>query len=304
MSDAGDASSLPILPDEILWDIFLCLEAVEDLAPSPACPAPANQPPHRSTSAARAIAQAADFTCSFLPDPSTWKIRDASGGRLLLCSLPADTKTGFMDLVVCDPLQRRYVRIPPIPKDLTSSSCFGPLSLLAPSGEEESHLGVICMDSQLGGKNGGVFSCPYYARNMEFSVVRIPRPLHDRQCAIVEAEEGRLGLLTLDGCILDLYYKAWRDNGVGSEEWKHEKTIPLPDSGEYGFGFSGAGEGYILLKAIPLGLASSSQQSVGIHYFILKLKTYLVERLCVLGKHIHSARLYANFPPPFSLPSV
>ncbi|KAJ1255633.1 hypothetical protein BS78_K178400 [Paspalum vaginatum] len=385
VSEAGDPPSLPVLPDEVLGDIFLCLEAANDLARvSSACksfrrvvcdpqflrrfrflhPPPVlgffgswesggfhhAEPPHRSASAARAIAQATDFACSFLPNPGTWKIRDASDGRLLLCSRPADTKTAFMDLVVCDPLHRRYVRIPPIPKDLASSSCLGPLSLLAASGveEEESPLGVICMDKQLGGKvsafvfssatgkwrgitfegwrgNGGVIltCCRYYAPRslcwkseafscvfmldackMEFSVVRIRRPLHYRQCAIVEAEEGRLGLLTLDGCILDLYCKAREDNGVGSEEWKHERTIPLPNSGEYAFGFSGAGEGYILLEAIPLGFASTLQCRVGLHYFILKLKTFLVERLCVSGRHIDSACLYANFLPPLSLPVV
>ncbi|KAJ1266319.1 hypothetical protein BS78_08G141600 [Paspalum vaginatum] len=127
MSDAGDSPSLPVLPDEILGDIFLCLDAADELARVSAAGKSYRrvvygprflrrfrflhtppvlgffeswesggfhhaEPPRRSASAARAISEAADFTCSFLPDPGTWKIRDASCGRLLLCSHPADTK--------------------------------------------------------------------------------------------------------------------------------------------------------------------------------------------------------------------
>ncbi|CAN6334968.1 unnamed protein product [Urochloa humidicola] len=112
----------PPLPDEVMEDIFLRLDDAADLArafatctsfrrvvrgrrflhrfrslhpPPVLCLGGLNQPaahgcfrpvesPHRSTSAARALVQAADFTFSFLPDPKSWFIRDARDGRVLL----------------------------------------------------------------------------------------------------------------------------------------------------------------------------------------------------------------------------
>jgi hypothetical protein len=140
---------------------------------------------------------------------------------------------------------------------------------------------------------------------MEFSVVRTPRVHHCRLHAIVEAGEGRLGFLTIGDGMLDLYCKAWQDNGVSVEEWQHEKTIPipLPDSDRYSISFCGIGDGYLLLRAI-LRDSAELEQMPGIHYFTLHLKTSLVERLCLLKKRINCAHLYANFLPPLSLPSV
>jgi hypothetical protein len=76
---------------------------------------------------------------------------------------------------------------------------------------------------------------------MEFSVVRTPRVLRFGQHAIIEAGEGRLGFFTIGDGMLDLYCKAWQDNGVSAEEWQHEKTIPipLPDSDRYSISFCG-----------------------------------------------------------------
>ncbi|KAG2630690.1 hypothetical protein PVAP13_3KG543398 [Panicum virgatum] len=168
------------VPDEILGEIFLRLGSAADLArASAACTAflrvarllrrnrllyrspvvgflPSEgplslhprslhhaEPPHRSASAAVSLAQLVDLTFSFLPDPNSWHIRDASGGRLLLAPRPTDTTAGFVDLVVCDPLHRRYVRIPPIPDDLTTgTSRCGRFAFLAPAGEEESSFRV------------------------------------------------------------------------------------------------------------------------------------------------------------------
>ncbi|CAL4905151.1 unnamed protein product [Urochloa decumbens] len=340
------------------------------------------EPPHRAASAGRALAQLVDLTFSFLPDPSSWQIRDSSDGRVLLTS-------GFVDLVVCDPLHRRYVRIPPVPYDLTTGAFqLARHPFLAPAGEEESSFRVIWImkrDSKVyafvftsatwewrgvtfdGWSGiGGVMltSCRNYAhrslyqtsglfsdvlmldtRRMEFSVgsrdrieeretpffgeferSRVPVPgtaflgrgtrhrsafpvtvSHSRLHAIVDAGEGRLGLLTIGDDMVDLYCKAWQDNNAGAEEWQHEKTIPLPDADSLRYTFSGAGSGYLLLQAIPQDpseLASSSQEVPKIQYFILEVKTLLIERLCLSNKRIDFARLYANFLPPLSLPSV
>ncbi|CAL4905185.1 unnamed protein product [Urochloa decumbens] len=175
----------PPLPDELLEDIFLRLDAAEDLArASASCasfrrvvsargflrrfrslhPPPVlgfldcsdsatefnqAQPPRKSAPAARAFAQAADFTFSFLPDPSRWRVCDTRDGRVLLSA----SRLIFADFVVCDPLHRRYVQIPPIPGDLTAfiatsgSRCYQTYlePFLDPACQkEESSLQVFC----------------------------------------------------------------------------------------------------------------------------------------------------------------
>uniref|UniRef100_A0A0A9GUB7 F-box domain-containing protein n=1 Tax=Arundo donax TaxID=35708 RepID=A0A0A9GUB7_ARUDO len=378
------AAAQPVLPDELMEDIFLRLDGAGDLgrvsaactsfrrvvsgrqflrrfrslhAPpvlgflkfeGPSGPRPRTlhhaEPPHRSAPAARALAQAADFAFSFLPDPDSWQIRDARDGRFLLSSR---TTADFGDLVICDPLHRRYVRIPTIPEDLTAgTSRFGWFPVLAPADDEEEEelsFGVIWMvqrgsqvsafvfSSATGKWRGVTFhgwrcraflftSCRHYAhgclyltyasfdnvlmldtRRMEFSIVDLPHVSQHRQNAIVEAGEAKLGLLTLRGCFFYLYCGTWRDNGVGTEEWQHEKTIPLPDGLRYAI--IGAADGHLLLKGCSGQLDSSGQQMQG-QCFTLKLKTMLVERLCVLNKHINDAHLYANVPPLLSLPSI
>ncbi|CAN6361802.1 unnamed protein product [Urochloa humidicola] len=380
--DAGAPAPQLIFPDEILGEIFLRLDSSADLARASAvCSAFLRvarflrrnrslygrpvvgflqsedrlylggrslyhaEPPHPAASAGRALAQLVDLTFSFLPDPSSWRICDAGDGRLLLASR---TARSFTDLVVCDPLHRRYVRIPPLPDDLiTGNFRWGRYPFLAPAGEEESSFGVIWimkLDSKVSafiftsatrewrgvtfdswtGKGAAILtSCRHYAhrslcqiselftdvlmldtRRMEFSAVRAP-PVEDRRLvAIVEAGEGRLGLLTIGDDMLDLHCKAWQDNNDGAEEWQHEKTIPLPDADSLMYTFSGAGSGYLLLQANPSELASSSQEVTKVQYFTLEVKTLLIERLCLSNKSIDSAHLYANFLPPLSLPSV
>lgn len=144
------------VPDGILEDIFLRLDDAADLArASAACtsfrrvvsarpflrryrslyPPPLLRffgdtfscddsfrhadPPHRCDPAARALVQAGSFNFSFLPDPESWRVRDARDGRVLLSRSAATTT--FADLVVCDPLHRRYVLVPSVPGDLAAS---------------------------------------------------------------------------------------------------------------------------------------------------------------------------------------
>ncbi|XP_066359644.1 uncharacterized protein [Miscanthus floridulus] len=345
--DAGDPASQPIFTDEILGEIFLRLDTAADLArASAACTAflrvvrflrrnrslyrqpvigflecagrtPFHtlsfyhaQPPHRSASSARALAEAADFTCSFVPDPGSWLLHDATGGRLLLCSDSSDNTTDFKDLVVCDPLQRRYVQIPSVPVDLTAATSQwrrvtfdgwkmnGYITFVLTSCCYHPHISVH--------KTSRLFSevLMLDTHKTEFSLVRTP-VLRFRQHAIIEAGEGRLGFLTIGDGMLDLYCKAWQDNGVSAEEWQHEKTIPipLPDSDRYSISFCGTGDGYLLIQAIPTDSAELEHMPE-MHYFTLHLKTLMVERLCMLNKRVYFAHLYANFLPPLSLPSV
>ncbi|CAD6342073.1 unnamed protein product [Miscanthus lutarioriparius] len=156
---AGAPSSLPIFPDEILEEIFLRLDAAEDLArASAACttfrhvvsarrflhrfrclhPPPVlgflefdalgtfhpAEPPHRAAPAARALAQASDFTFSFLGSPHFWRVCDARDSRVLLRRVRVTSV--FAGLVVCDPLHRRHVELPTIPDNLAAATgCWG-----------------------------------------------------------------------------------------------------------------------------------------------------------------------------------
>ncbi|CAL4897645.1 unnamed protein product [Urochloa decumbens] len=153
--DAAPAADPPF-PDEILEEIFLRLGGAADLARAAAACASFRRvatarpflrrfrslhappvlgfldihgfhpaaPPHSSAPAAAALARAAaDFTFSYLPEPSRrWSVVDARDGLVLLSRPIAGAGAGaFADLVVCDPLYRRYVLVPPIPDDLAAS---------------------------------------------------------------------------------------------------------------------------------------------------------------------------------------
>ncbi|KAL6622625.1 hypothetical protein ACP70R_032504 [Stipagrostis hirtigluma subsp. patula] len=380
----GPSAALPFLPDDVLEDIFLRLDGGADLARAAAActsfrrivagrrflrrflsvhPPPllgfintgyyrgflAAQPPRRSAPAARAVVQAADFAYSFLHKPSDWRVQDATGGRVLLSRQTPTTI--FDDFVVCDPLHRRYVEIPPIPADhvvstgrYSAETEFEPF--LAPAEEEEadeSSFRVVCnvisrhkivafMFSSVTGQwrvatsfsplpdmlisnlptRHYVRNCFYWVHNwvdrmlvldlndMEFSVVGLPQ--HDvywHWLAIVDAGEGMLGLLVQlgpYGCALNLYCKTWRNNGVGTEEWRHAKIIPLPHC-DGSWQIKGPAEDYILMRAL-------SHQTREQQFFTLELKTLLVERLCVSDQNFYHAHPYASFPPPLSLPRI
>jgi hypothetical protein len=83
--------------------------------------------PHPSASAANAVASAADFSFSFLPAPTrNWILRDSRDGRVLLDrphkhDIKNFHSVVFPELVVCDPLHRRYILLPPIPENLTTT---------------------------------------------------------------------------------------------------------------------------------------------------------------------------------------
>lgn len=86
------------------------------------------QSPRRSALAAGACADAADFTFRFIPGPNRccWGVvRDARDGRVLLSRYKRLWHTLHRRpplLIVCDPLHRRHVEIPPIPDDLLDAA--------------------------------------------------------------------------------------------------------------------------------------------------------------------------------------
>ncbi|KAM0930408.1 hypothetical protein ACQ4PT_001101 [Festuca glaucescens] len=183
------ASELPEIPGHLLAEIFLRLPAPEDLArTSAACVTfrrlvtdgsflrrfrrlhappllafldlegfhPA-LPPHPSAPAAGALAAAADFTFSFLPAHCGWIIQEIRDGRVLLARDHGEDERPpvFRELVVCDPLHRRYITLPSLP-DALAASVEHPAPVvrmpwcepcLAPLGEDEAAttFRVICV---------------------------------------------------------------------------------------------------------------------------------------------------------------
>uniref|UniRef100_M8BP97 Uncharacterized protein n=1 Tax=Aegilops tauschii TaxID=37682 RepID=M8BP97_AEGTA len=172
--------ALPDIPDELLVGILLRLPTPEDLIrASAACislrrlvadraflrrfcklhPAPLlgfldykgfhpAVPPHPSAPAASAVASAADFDFTFLPAPYWgWTVREVCNGRVLLNRPSRHDELGalFKEMVVCDPLHRQNLLLPPIPDDLAAPvvcqilierDCFADC-FLVPSGDEE-----------------------------------------------------------------------------------------------------------------------------------------------------------------------
>ncbi|KAG8058422.1 hypothetical protein GUJ93_ZPchr0002g23646 [Zizania palustris] len=113
-------------PDQgVLLGVFSCSAAGGGFHPA--------EPPYPAAAAACAVAEAADFSFAFLPDPEAsqedgagrahgWIIRDHRDGRFLLDRVSSGGAGNlFTDLVVCDPLSRRYVLLPTIPEELRAA---------------------------------------------------------------------------------------------------------------------------------------------------------------------------------------
>ncbi|GJN11541.1 hypothetical protein PR202_ga29740 [Eleusine coracana subsp. coracana] len=101
-------------------------------APSSAGFYPA-QTPHPSAPLARALADATDFSYSFVPTGrwlTPWRTRDVRQGRVLIKCCPEDAldqpfldmRPGDLVLAVCDPISWRYLLLPTIPGDLASGN--------------------------------------------------------------------------------------------------------------------------------------------------------------------------------------
>lgn len=171
-------ATLPDLPDDLLEDIFLRLDAADLARASTSCtafrgiisghrflrryqslhpppvlgfldctsvvpdPGDTNTPgldddddaarrDHRicafyqaeASPAARQLARATDFTFAFLPDLRSWTVSDFRDGRVLLSRYAGGvnncTSSIFEDLVIYDPLHRRHVQLPAIPRPET-----------------------------------------------------------------------------------------------------------------------------------------------------------------------------------------
>ena len=137
---------------------------------------------------------------------------------------------------------------------------------------------------------------------MKFSSIDLPPHNLDSMRAIVGAQEGRLGFLTIADGTIDLYCKNWQNNGVGAQEWRHDKLIPLPkDSGiNYTWTIVGSVGHYLALQ----GSHEICHELRKAEYFVLDTKTLLLEKVCTLSNIVLLGVPYARFPPPFALPSI
>ncbi|KAL6657541.1 hypothetical protein ACP70R_005321 [Stipagrostis hirtigluma subsp. patula] len=361
-------------PAPLLGMIPFDLSPRQPPRPSAAVFIPA-QPPHPSAALARAFA-AADFSCSFLPSPDRWLVRDFCDGRALLSSVPDGGQASeynrrnlvsITDLAVCDPLRRRYVLLPSIPVDLVATIHqpdmvdFQPF--LAPAAEDErgTSYRVICLaqvpnklvlfvySSDSGQWHAAAFDgwsklvsgtgnpkpessqrhyahgCFYWllaegqkllvfdTHSFEFSDVDLPHdPLMDNwqiiDRVIIEAGEGRIGMLTLCGEYRSdkwcLWHTVLQNGGQGAEQWHAKPMIPLPTNYQYRSILGLAGE-YLLLCGLPVDkYLINFPNGVNMDYFSLNLKTFQLEWFCEIENIGFRAKLYVGFPPSLSPPTI
>uniref|UniRef100_M8BPJ1 F-box domain-containing protein n=1 Tax=Aegilops tauschii TaxID=37682 RepID=M8BPJ1_AEGTA len=266
-------------------------------------------PPHPSAPAARALAVAADFYFSFIDSYCHWTVQDSRDGRVLLDRdlRQHEQPLVFKDLAVCDPLHRRLAAF-------VFSSSTGQWQAAASKG---------CSDLALGKHDMAgmswvhlfilrchyAYGCFYWdwvefgrkklllldTRKMEFSIADLlPGEWNKEGLAIVEAAEGRLGMLGFHGeTSSNLIYTVARNKGESPSQWQAEKTILLDSVYKYRIG--DATQRYLLLTRID---ASSSLNDRLTGYFSMDVKTLQIQR--VYEKHhyrLHETYPYINFPP-------
>uniref|UniRef100_A0A0D9X091 F-box domain-containing protein n=1 Tax=Leersia perrieri TaxID=77586 RepID=A0A0D9X091_9ORYZ len=380
------------LADELLEEIFLRLASPADLVrASIACvafrrvatdgsflrryrsihkPPPPRIPesfypaeaPHPSAATARALAQAADFTFSFLP-PGHWVPRDCRDGRVLLARIPmrskariapldgprsdsddedelvpVDERDALVNLAVCDPISRRYVILPFIMEHqhailrerrvLLDFETF-----LAPAGEEEgmedtsfrvmarahytgrlfiatperrtfdfgswstlSADGILPADINLFPKRQYAHGCFYWVLDwmhkllifdswkMVFSIADLPRDINSLYTAIVEAEDGMVGVFAIKRDTttyekkLDYTIRRIKADRANGQPLELDKTIPLPL--DYNFTLQGAAHGYLILRGYPSHYLSRDSLDIVLDmvYFSLEPKRLVFEK--------------------------
>nr|CAB3458291.1 unnamed protein product [Digitaria exilis] len=100
------------------------------------------EPPHSNAPFARALERAADLSFSFFPSGGRWIPVDARGGRILL-----EIYAMSCDFAVCDPLSRRYLFLPKIPRRPAAQRRGRLEPFLLPANEEEADTSfrVVCV---------------------------------------------------------------------------------------------------------------------------------------------------------------
>ncbi|KAL6878333.1 hypothetical protein ACP4OV_012503 [Aristida adscensionis] len=120
---------------------------------------------------------------------------------------------------------------------------------------------------------------------MEFSTVVIPfQGAYQDIVVVVEAPEGRLGMLSHNSALPYLYYIIRQNDGEGANYFQVETTISVPWDVSY---IAGVAEGYIFLRAEEKGETT---------FFSLDGRTLKFERLCAAWLSCYIIP-YFGFPP-------
>ncbi|XBI41643.1 hypothetical protein VPH35_126088 [Triticum aestivum] len=227
----------------------------------------------------------------------------------------------FPELVVCDPLHRRYILLPPVPKDLVASmesqddeflgwSCKP--SLIPLSDEEaalvkETTFRVIwsaCCKTNI---VVFVFSSSTGQWQAAASQACMDGAPFQQDIAIVDAGEGRLGMFRTgyENASGESYlcYSIWQNKGESSGDWQMEK---MSLGSGYRYNIEGGTENYLILLRIE-AQSISSRWPPRARLKIAAWGTMQVERICAesCGFSGSKAFIYTNFPPSLlSLPTV
>uniref|UniRef100_A0A0E0ED00 F-box domain-containing protein n=1 Tax=Oryza meridionalis TaxID=40149 RepID=A0A0E0ED00_9ORYZ len=127
---------------------------------------------------------------------------------------------------------------------------------------------------------------------MRFSTVHLPSDHAKKRVVIVEAGEGRLGMLsyTEDGSGEPVHYYVRHNNGDGAQEWLIENVVLL--SKNHLYSAVGAANGCVVLCRVPEGAADV----LGADYFSLEVKTMNLEWVSTLN-NVCRVYPYVGFPP-------
>ncbi|TVT96793.1 hypothetical protein EJB05_50722, partial [Eragrostis curvula] len=128
--------------------------------------------------------------------------------------------------------------------------------------------------------------------SMKFSSIHLP-PDHDtRRAVIVEAGEGLLGMIsrTYQNSGPFLYYTISQNGGERLNEWKMEKTIPMPT----GFNYYSvcASEGHIFLFGCPEATMGNMTSDV---CFSLDLNTFKIEMVGRMTVRVDTQYIFPYF---------
>ncbi|TVU38456.1 hypothetical protein EJB05_11827, partial [Eragrostis curvula] len=142
------------------------------------------------------------------------------------------------------------------------------------------------------------------ASTMEFSVTKSPFGSWDKEFAIVELKESKLGMFVteVDSFHLQLFCAKWQNNGEGTYEWewKYQSTVPLPLSFKYDMLGVFAGKLYLQARRA----AGSTTRELGC--FSVDFKTSKRRKVRgVLGDEFRPlSALYTGYPPSLSPPAI
>jgi hypothetical protein len=136
---------------------------------------------------------------------------------------------------------------------------------------------------------------------MEFSIVGLPPNHKYRNVVVVEAGEGRIGIITRANLkIPELLHSIWQNEVGNDNEHTTETAISLPSDYRFYFVF-GVAEGYIIIVGLEKASASSQKKKKAsartLAFFSLNIKTLETVRVCSTSVEIHHEIDYYRYPP-------